>query len=84
MTWNYRIVEYADGSGFGLHEVYYDDDGNEDAMTANPAGFVGESAEDIRGSLMFAKRDANKRPVFKEPEEWATVKTKVRDNTVET
>lgn len=23
MSWNYRIVEYADGSGFGLHEVYY-------------------------------------------------------------
>ena len=29
MTWNYRVVKYSDGSGYGLHEIYYDDDGVE-------------------------------------------------------
>jgi hypothetical protein len=23
MSWNYRIVRYRNGEGFGLHEVFY-------------------------------------------------------------
>lgn len=38
--WNYRIVKYADGSGYGLHEVYYDDNGEPKGYTENPCGFV--------------------------------------------
>ncbi len=34
MTWNYRIVKYADGSGFGLHEVGYNLMGEPVSMTA--------------------------------------------------
>lgn len=71
MTWNYRIVEYANGTGFGLHEVHYDKDGNAIRMTVDPAAFVGDDPTDIRGSLMMAKMDATKRPIFKEPPEWA-------------
>lgn len=71
MSWNYRIVKYADGTGFGLHEVHYDSAGKETAMTERPAGFVGDTSEEIRGSLMMAKMDATKRPVFDEPAEWA-------------
>jgi len=74
VSWNYRIVQYADGTGFGLHEVYYNEDGTECAMTDKPAGFVGDSPEEIRGVLMMARADANKRPVFVEPDEWAAYK----------
>jgi hypothetical protein len=66
MPWNYRIVKYADGDGYGLHEVYYREDG-EYAMTENPAGFVGDTPEEVVGALMMAKMDASRRPIFEEP-----------------
>jgi hypothetical protein len=69
MSWNYRIVKYADGSGFGLHEVHYDKKGREISMTENLASFAGDTAEEVRSSLMMAKMDAYKRPVFDEPSE---------------
>lgn len=71
MSWNYRIVRYADGTGYGLHEVYYDDTGAPTKMTAEPCRFVGDSAEDVRGALMRAKMDAVRRPVMDEPATWA-------------
>ena len=72
MPWNYRIVKYSDGSGFGIHEVHYNKDGNEISMTENPAAFVGDTAEEVRSSLMMAKIDASRRPVFDEPDDWST------------
>lgn len=72
MSWNYRIVKYANGQGFGLHEVHYDKNGEEIRMTENPAAFVGDTPEDIRDALVFAKMDASRRPVFDEPKEWTT------------
>lgn len=35
MVWNYRVVKYVDGR-FGLHEVYYDDDGLPTCSTVEP------------------------------------------------
>lgn len=70
MSWNYRIVEYADGTGYGLHEVHYNADGDATTMTSSPAAFVGDSPEEIRGSLIMAKMDASRRPVFQEPDDW--------------
>lgn len=72
MSWNYRIVKYADGSGFGVHEVHYNSEGKESAMTKEPAAFVGDTAEEVRSGLMMAKADADRRPVFDEPAEWAS------------
>lgn len=71
MSWNYRIVKYSDGSGFGLHEVYYDSEGKEKAMTDKPAGFVGDTPEEIKDVLAMAASDASKRPVFEQPVEWS-------------
>jgi len=70
VSWNYRIVRYSDGSGFGLHEVHYNNDGKAIRMTAEAAGFVGDTPGDVRGGLMKAKMDATRRPVFREPKEW--------------
>lgn len=69
--WNYRIVKYADGDGYGLHEVYYDDDGVEEFMSVNPAEFLGDAPKKVVEQLMIARTDARKRPVFNEPKEWA-------------
>jgi hypothetical protein len=70
MTWNYRIVQYAAGCGYGLHEVYYDDDREPWGMTKEPASFVCDLEDGpggIKGSLLKARVDAINRPVFVEP-----------------
>jgi hypothetical protein len=66
VTWNYRMVEYADGSGFGLHEVHYRPDGSPKSMTAQPAAFVGDTPEEVRSALVLARMDASRRPILKE------------------
>lgn len=81
MSWNYRIVCYADGSGYGLHEVHYNEDGGAWSMTRQPAGFVGDTAEDVRGSMMLAFTDAKRRPVFMEPAAWAPRRTAPKEAT---
>lgn len=73
MTWNNRIVRHKDGSGFGLHEVLYDDEGLPWAMTEEPVGFFcgpDEGPEGVRLSLLRAMDDITKHPVFDEPEVW--------------
>ena len=70
MSWNYRIVRYANGDGYGLHEVMYDDEGLPWAMTEDPCTFacgVDEGPQGIKQSLLMARVDAIKRPVFDEP-----------------
>jgi hypothetical protein len=73
VSWNYRIVRYKNGSGFGLHEVYYDANGDAWGMTSDPAGFtcdLDEGPKSIVEQLLTARVDARKRPVFDEPETW--------------
>ena len=66
MTWNYRIIRHKEGH-FALHEVYYDDAGNPNGMTANPISFRSDSDEGSEGiaiSLERALKDARERPVL--------------------
>lgn len=68
--WNYRIVKYRNGDGYGLHEVHYDDDGLPYAMTKRPTCFVGADPKEIVDGLVMARTDARKRPVFDQPKKW--------------
>mgnify|MGYP001604275042 CR=1 FL=1 len=74
MTWNYRIVRYRKREdGFGLHEVFYDKDGKPWGMTADPVRFACDQHEGpagIKNSLLTARVDSIKRPVFDEPKKW--------------
>ena len=74
MTWNYRIVEYANGKGFGLHEVHYGDNGKEISMTEDPVRFAADSSREVVDALVLANMDATRRPVFVEPKHWSTSK----------
>lgn len=76
MEWNFRIVRYHDGSGYGLHEVFYNDDGVPVSMTEKPDGFAAdpdEGPESIIEQLDAARRDAVNQPVLDEPEKWPGV-----------
>lgn len=48
MTWNYRIVALKtdEGMQYGMHEVYYDDNGVPIFYTENPVACI---AEDLSG-----------------------------------
>lgn len=74
MSWNYRIVKYRDGSGFGLHEVYYDREGLPWGMTERPCGFGCDADEAPRASIVTqlhtALSDASARLILDEPESW--------------
>ncbi len=99
MTWNYRIVKQMIKVGdreratYGLHEVYYNEDGTAWAMTENATSFGcdlidsdEEAREQVVGALECALKDAKKHPIFIEPEKWAkpdhepTKTIKVRDS----
>ena len=49
MTWNYRVVHkvYKGTDEYGIHEVYYDDDGAPETVTVNPVGPYGNTHEEF-------------------------------------
>jgi hypothetical protein len=68
MSWNYRIIHYANGA-YGLHEVHYDDEGNISSRTLEPISFYSDQEEGpkgIRSSLRLALADASRLPVVEE------------------
>ena len=74
MTWNYRIVKYSKRKNaedwYGIHEVYYDNDGNPMGMTVEPVSFGGETSEGVIEALEMALKDAKEHSIFEEPENW--------------
>lgn len=67
--WSYRIIKYADGSGYGLHEVYFSDDGERLGYTEGAITFIADSEEGQEGiilSLERALQDAKTREVLEE------------------
>jgi hypothetical protein len=53
LTWNYRIIRHVDPEGewYGIHEVYYDDQGQPHSLTANPVPIDAETPEELRRLL---------------------------------
>ena len=70
MSWNYRIIRYQGGSGFGLHEVYYNKDGKPWGMTEEAARFVcdidEDAKEEIKKALEMALKDIQNYEVLNE------------------
>jgi hypothetical protein len=50
MSWNYRIVRHPNGD-LALHEVYYDEAGRPDGVTAAPVGFAADAEEGVGGLI---------------------------------
>ena len=58
MSWDYRIIRYRNDHGFGLHEVYYDDDGEINMMTENATGALGDTPGGVVATLEMMLADA--------------------------
>lgn len=55
MTWNYRVIKSVydvvgqpDEVTYGIHEVYYDEDGKPTSCTAEPVSLYGETLEELQ------------------------------------
>jgi len=55
MTWNYRLVRKNDR--IGIHEVYYDVNGEVQSITAGPIELEGESLDDVLDMLAEIRLD---------------------------
>ena len=49
MSWNYRIMKYEDGS-LGIHEVFYDEEGDVQGWTENAVSVYGEDIHELESS----------------------------------
>ena len=49
MSWSYRIVKkkIGDATSYGIHEVFYDDDGKPSMCDEDPITMDAESADDL-------------------------------------
>lgn len=52
-TWNHRVIKTKDGTEdwYGIHEVYYDEDGKAYGWTSKPVEVAGNSIHDLRKTL---------------------------------
>lgn len=68
--WNHRIIKRSfprpDGTVdvlFGIHEVYYDAEGNPNTCTMNPIRIVGDSVDELKRTIDWI-RAALKKPIL--------------------
>jgi len=55
MSWNYRVVIKRDDSNnehYGIHEVYYDDEGRSCDCTTTPCDPYGDTLQDLKDSVV--------------------------------
>jgi hypothetical protein len=67
MSWNYRVIARdgrpEEGPSYGVHEVYYSDDGSILYWTKEPVEVMGETLAGVEDTLI-AMLAATKRPVL--------------------
>jgi hypothetical protein len=49
VTWNYRVLRRGDS--YGIHEVYYDDNGVPTSCTDDPVGPHGDTPDELAKDL---------------------------------
>jgi hypothetical protein len=65
MSWNYRVMrKTVDGeTSWGVHEVFYDDDGRVTGWTPEPVAVAGDSLEEIQQQLARMAEAAERPPL---------------------
>lgn len=96
MSWNYRILKHVDDAGifkshypngiiwYGIHEVYYDKNGEPELCSSDPVKVLQEDLEFIKTDLKMMLK-ATSKPVlnyslFKDKEKNETLKSSDRRN----
>jgi predicted RNase H-like HicB family nuclease len=51
MPWNFRVVKKKGDLGYGIHEVFYKDNGDIEAVTQDPVEPLGETFEELKKDL---------------------------------
>ena len=74
MSWNYRFVKHPDDT-YGIHEVYYDDDGHPTGMTVDPIclGPFDYEEKDPRDAVLLELNNIMMgacKDIFIPPEHW--------------
>jgi hypothetical protein len=51
--WNHRVIKrtIGDSESFGIHEVYYNDDGSVEGCTIDPVAVDCDTLDDLRETL---------------------------------
>jgi hypothetical protein len=63
MSWNYRVMTLNKGESYGIHEVYYREDGALWMYSANEISPYGEDIDELRKNLKWMT-DALEKPVL--------------------
>ena len=64
---HHRVVKTIQPNGdviFGIHEVYYDENGVPDGYTANPISISGEDMESLNWTVDRIKESLSKAPLW--------------------
>ena len=68
-TWNYRVVKKLvnEETIFGIHEAFYDDDGNLEGITENPVQiYAEESVENLADEMKYIVAALEAEPIIYE------------------
>jgi hypothetical protein len=68
--WNYRVIKRQDES-FGIHEVYYDENGDPTMCTADPVTLYGDSVDEIVNDVNHILHALNKPVLIDSEQTWA-------------
>jgi len=69
VTWNYRVVKKTNTGYdnleeyYGIHEVYYSEEGVPEMVTVEPVGPAGDTLEELKQDLAYML-EALKKPVL--------------------
>ena len=62
MTWNYRVLKT--NTGFGVYEIYYDEDAKPISYSAQGVSPRGETYDELSEDFLLRYRDAFEKPVL--------------------
>lgn len=65
MSFGYRVIKYQDNDGYGLHGVYFDENGQVTAWTER-ASVVGDTPEEISEQLLLMRISTKRFPALDE------------------
>jgi hypothetical protein len=64
MFWSYNIVKTNDG--YGLYEVYYDDDWKRPFMRTQEPIYLADTIDEVKNAIQMMYNDCQRNPIIKD------------------